>query len=74
MVPLVETMKQLSSKDTEIIICQEKRDSEKQRAVWKQFTLELDKYFTFVTIPTEDQHTLFSSPDILLMKGFRSNM
>ncbi|KAK3922859.1 Protein-lysine methyltransferase METTL21D [Frankliniella fusca] len=67
-VPLVETMKLLSSKETEIIICQEQRDSDKQRHVWKMFMSELTKFFQFIPIPTSEQHPLFSSPDILLLK------
>lgn len=67
--PLVETMKQLSTQDTEIIICQEERDSDKQRAIWKQFTSELNKYFRFTAVPFQEQHPLFRSPDILLLKG-----
>ncbi|KAJ1521966.1 hypothetical protein ONE63_002297 [Megalurothrips usitatus] len=66
--PLVSTIKQLSTKETEIIICQEQRDSDKQRAIWKQFTIELNKYFKSAAIPLEEQHELFRSPDILLLK------
>ncbi|XP_026292991.1 protein N-lysine methyltransferase METTL21D-like [Frankliniella occidentalis] len=68
-IPLVETMKQISTRETEIIICQEQRDSEKQRAIWKEFMSELTKFFQFNPIPTEEQHPLFKSPDILLLRG-----
>ncbi|XP_034256931.1 protein-lysine methyltransferase METTL21D-like [Thrips palmi] len=69
--PLVQTMKEVSNTDTEIIICQEERDSDKQRKIWKEFTAELSKYFRFIAVPLEEQHPLFRSPDILLLRGSR---
>lgn len=70
--PLVETMRQLSNETTEILICQEKRESDKQQHCWRQFTAELEKYFKFETVPLSEQHPVFRSPDIIIMKGFLS--
>lgn len=66
--PLIETLKSLSSKSTEIILCQEQRDTEKQKAVWKTFISKLHEDFTAIKIPISEQDELYASPDIVLLK------
>lgn len=66
--PLIETLKSLTSKTTEIILCQEQRDTEKQKAVWKSFMNKLYEDFSASKIPVYEQDELYASPDIVLLK------
>ncbi|XP_054268520.1 protein N-lysine methyltransferase METTL21D-like isoform X2 [Macrosteles quadrilineatus] len=67
--PLVETMVALSSENTEIILCQEERDTEKQQQAWKMFLQLFNKHFDCEKVPTKDQHSLYSSDEIVIFRA-----
>ncbi|XP_056632378.1 protein N-lysine methyltransferase METTL21D-like [Diorhabda sublineata] len=66
--PLIRTLKALARSDTEILVCQEIRDTQKQVECWELFIKNLKKYFTITIVPMEDHHEEFSSLDIVILK------
>uniref|UniRef100_A0A1B6GTJ3 Uncharacterized protein n=1 Tax=Cuerna arida TaxID=1464854 RepID=A0A1B6GTJ3_9HEMI len=67
--PLVQTMVALSSDKTEVIVCQEERDSEQQQQSWKLFTELFTKHFEYTKVPLMDQHSLYSTDEIVILRG-----
>ncbi|XP_046397335.1 protein N-lysine methyltransferase METTL21D-like [Ischnura elegans] len=65
--PLIKTMEDLCGRETEVLICQELRDSQKQRDFWEKFLELLKGKFHVTQISAQDQHPQFSSPDIILL-------
>ncbi|XP_075229926.1 protein N-lysine methyltransferase METTL21D-like isoform X2 [Lycorma delicatula] len=66
---LFATALKLCSEKTELILCQEERDSEKQKAIWNSFLKLLDKDFDYYSVPEKEQHYLFHSPDISIIRA-----
>lgn len=66
---LIATMTKLCSETTEVIISQEERDSENQRNVWNAFLEKFKKIFDYYTVAEEEQHPVFRSPDILIIRA-----
>ncbi|CAG9853821.1 unnamed protein product [Phyllotreta striolata] len=66
--PLIKTLKELSNADTEIIVCQEMRDTEKQLECWKNFTKIAKEHFEFSFIPIEEHHPIYCSSDVVLLR------
>ncbi|XP_058788842.1 protein N-lysine methyltransferase METTL21D-like [Phymastichus coffea] len=66
--PLLNTLQKLVKDGTYAILSQEKRDTPKQVTVWEKFLEELTEKFKIELIPPAEQHSLYSSPDIHLMK------
>uniref|UniRef100_A0A023F945 Putative n2n2-dimethylguanosine trna methyltransferase n=1 Tax=Triatoma infestans TaxID=30076 RepID=A0A023F945_TRIIF len=71
--PLIETIKLLSSDTTEIILSQEKRDTEKQQEIWKQFLIKFNEVFTVNKVPLNEQDELYASPDIFLLRAHKKS-
>ncbi|KAL1132234.1 hypothetical protein AAG570_010191 [Ranatra chinensis] len=69
--PLMETLKNLCGYNTEIILSQEKRESEKQKEVWKQFLDKFYSEFLVLKVPTNEQDEIYASPDIHLLHAKR---
>uniref|UniRef100_A0A1B6L7E1 Uncharacterized protein n=1 Tax=Graphocephala atropunctata TaxID=36148 RepID=A0A1B6L7E1_9HEMI len=67
--PLVQTMTALSSDKTEILVCQEERDTEQQQHAWKLFRDLFTKHFEYTKVPLKDQHSLYSSDEIVIFRG-----
>ncbi|KAG8233114.1 hypothetical protein J437_LFUL012540 [Ladona fulva] len=67
--PLVSTLEDITSYDTDVLICQEIRDSSNQQEIWDQFLKLLKGKFEFEKIPISEQHPQFSSADIILLKA-----
>ncbi|XP_014233390.1 protein-lysine methyltransferase METTL21D-like [Trichogramma pretiosum] len=68
--PLLSTLDTLLSNGTGVhaILSQEQRDTPKQVIVNKKFLEELNKRFKVTYIPITDQHPVYASSDIHLMK------
>ncbi|XP_030746216.1 protein-lysine methyltransferase METTL21D-like [Sitophilus oryzae] len=66
--PLIETLRSLSGPQTTIILSQEIRESEKQKACWKYFLENVQKHFKSYVVPLEEQNDEFRSPDIVVIK------
>lgn len=66
--PLIKTLKTLARSDTDILVCQEIRDTQKQVECWELFIKNIEKYFTISIVPIEDHHEEFSSSDIVILK------
>lgn len=66
---LVKTMVDLTTPKTVIFICQELRETEKQKNTWKMFLEILNEYFTLSYIPEEQQHPIYRSSDIVLINA-----
>ncbi|XP_072390429.1 protein N-lysine methyltransferase METTL21D-like [Diabrotica undecimpunctata] len=66
--PLFKTLKELVGSHTEILLCQEIRDTEKQRECWDLFIETANEAFSIHIIPIEEQHSEFSCPDIVILK------
>lgn len=62
-------MVELTTPKTIILICQELRETEKQKNTWKTFLNMLIKHFTLSYIPEEEQHPIFKSSDIILINA-----
>ncbi|KAK9503820.1 hypothetical protein O3M35_010295 [Rhynocoris fuscipes] len=69
--PLIETIKTISSDTTEIILSQEKRDTEKQQEIWKQFLMKFHDSFNVIKVPLNEQDELYASPDIFLLRAYK---
>lgn len=67
-------MVDLTSPETVILICQELRETEKQKKTWKLFLDMLVEHFTLLYIPQEDQHPVYSSSDIVLIKAKKKSL
>ncbi|XP_046671991.1 protein N-lysine methyltransferase METTL21D-like [Homalodisca vitripennis] len=67
--PLVQTMVALSSDKTEVIVCQEERDTDQQQHAWKLFTELFTKHFQYIKVPLRDQHSLYSTDEIVILRG-----
>ncbi|XP_015606631.1 protein-lysine methyltransferase METTL21D [Cephus cinctus] len=68
--PLLDTLENFCNtiKDTYILLSQEERDTPNQISVWQKFMANLTERFKIENIALEEQHSLFSSSDIHLMK------
>lgn len=62
-------MVELTTPKTIILICQELRETEKQKNTWKIFLDMLVKNFTLSYIPEEEQHPIFRSSDIIVINA-----
>lgn len=65
----MKTMVDLTTSETTILICQELRETEKQKNTWKMFLEMLVKHFTLSYIPEEEQHSIYRSSDIVLINA-----
>ncbi|CAH2001170.1 unnamed protein product [Acanthoscelides obtectus] len=65
---LVSTLRQLATEKTNIILCQELRDSQKQRECWKEFLENVKESFEVSFIPQTEQSLVYSSPEILILR------
>ncbi|XP_077297923.1 protein N-lysine methyltransferase METTL21D-like [Arctopsyche grandis] len=68
--PLINTLKsvnQNASKKPCIILSQELRDSEIQMGLWNMFFQKLKKDFNIAKIDSSEQHSEYSSDDILIL-------
>jgi hypothetical protein len=61
----------LTDDNTEVIISQEERDTEKQRAVWKVFQEMLQRHFEVMKIPEKELHPDFCSVDIVVLRAMK---
>lgn len=59
----------MTTPKTVLLICQELRETEKQKNTWKMFLNLLLEHFEVSYIPEEEQHTIFSSSDIILINA-----
>ncbi|XP_057327356.1 protein N-lysine methyltransferase METTL21D-like [Microplitis mediator] len=68
--PLIKTLEYFCkvNKNTYAILSQEERDTPGQVSVWQQFLERLKKVFKLEYIPRSDQHPVYSSDDIHLIK------
>ncbi|XP_050532779.1 protein N-lysine methyltransferase METTL21D-like [Daktulosphaira vitifoliae] len=66
---LIKTMVDSTTSQTVILICQELRDTEKQKTSWKLFVDKLMQYFTITYIPEKEQHPIFRSSDICIINA-----
>jgi len=66
---LVKTIIELTTPKTVIMICQELRETEKQKNTWKMFLNLLLEHFEVSYVPEEDQHPVFRSSDIILINA-----
>jgi hypothetical protein len=69
--PLVNTLCCLADENTEVIISQEERDTEKQRTVWKFFQEMLQSHFEVMKIPEKELHPDFCSVDIVVLRAMK---
>jgi hypothetical protein len=67
--PLVKTLCCLTDVNTEVLISQEERDTEKQRTVWKVFQEMLQSHFVVMKIAEKDLHPDFCSVDIVVLRA-----
>ncbi|XP_071450855.1 protein N-lysine methyltransferase METTL21D-like isoform X2 [Hetaerina americana] len=67
--PLLKTVEELARRETEVLICQELRDTPKQKDLWEKFFELLEEKFLVTKIPILDQHPQFSSADIVLLSA-----
>jgi len=66
---LVKTITELTTPKTVLLICQELRETEKQKNTWKMFLNLLLEHFDVSYVPEEEQHPIFSSSDIILINA-----
>lgn len=66
---LVKTMTELTTPNTVILICQELRETEKQKNTWKMFLDMLVEHFILFYVPEEEQHPIYRSSDIILINA-----
>lgn len=66
---LVKTIIELTTPKTVILICQELRETEKQKNTWKMFLDMFIKHFTLCYVPEEEQHPIYRSSDIILINA-----
>ncbi|XP_074101790.1 protein N-lysine methyltransferase METTL21D-like [Cotesia typhae] len=68
--PLIKTLEYFCKKNenTYVIMSQEERDTPGQIPVWQQFLEQVKKVFKLEYIPRSEQHPLYSSEDIHLIK------
>jgi len=66
---LVKTITELTTPKTVIFICQELRETEKQKNTWKMFLDLLLEHFEISYVPEEEQHQIFRSSDIILLNA-----
>ena len=65
----METLENLcSNHGTYVLMSQEKRDTPVQVEVWSSFRKLLEERFNVKPIPLQDQHPIYSSSDIELLK------
>lgn len=69
--PLLSTLKSLCSESTEILLAQEKRESEKQKEIWKTFNARFFEEFSVSKVPPNEQDETYCSPDIYLYRAKR---
>lgn len=62
-------MVELTTPETAIFICQELRETEKQKNTWKMFLDILVEHFTILYVPEEEQHPIYRSSDICLINA-----
>lgn len=62
-------MVELTTPETVILICQELRETEKQKNTWKMFLELLVEHFSLSYVPEEEQHSLYRSSDICLINA-----
>uniref|UniRef100_A0A1B6C5F0 Methyltransferase-like protein 21D n=2 Tax=Clastoptera arizonana TaxID=38151 RepID=A0A1B6C5F0_9HEMI len=67
--PLMNTLIWITNSETQIILSQEERDTDRQKSLWKNFLDEFVKYFEYKIVPLEEQHPLFNSADICLLQA-----
>lgn len=66
---LVKTMTELTTPNTVVLICQELRETEKQKNTWKMFLDMLVQHFILSYVPEEKQHPIYRSSDIILINA-----
>jgi hypothetical protein len=66
---LVKTMTELTTPNTVILICQELRETEKQKNTWKMFLDMLVEHFILSYVSEEKQHPVYRSSDIILINA-----
>lgn len=66
---LVKTIIELTTPKTVVMICQELRETEKQKNTWKMFLNLLLEHFEVSYVPEEEQHPVFRSSDITLINA-----
>lgn len=71
---LVKTMTELTTPNTVILICQELRETEKQKNTWKMFLDMLVEHFILSYVVEEEQHPIYRSPDIILINAKKKCM
>ncbi|XP_021925240.1 protein-lysine methyltransferase METTL21D-like isoform X2 [Zootermopsis nevadensis] len=69
--PLVNTLCCLTDDNTEVIISQEERDTEKQRIVWKVFRDMLQSHFEVMNVLEKELHPDFCSVDIVVLRAVK---
>jgi hypothetical protein len=67
--PLLETLRSLCGDSTEIILSQEKRETEKQKQTWKVFVEKFYEEFSVSKVPPSEQDDVYASPDIVLLRA-----
>ncbi|XP_071451516.1 protein N-lysine methyltransferase METTL21D-like [Hetaerina americana] len=67
--PLLKTVEDLSRKETEVLICQELRDTPEHKDLWEKFFALLEEKFLVTKIPILEYHPQFSSADIVLLSA-----
>lgn len=65
----MKTLTELATPNTVILICQELRETEKQKNTWKMFLNLLLEHFEVSYVPEEEQHPIFRSSDIILINA-----
>lgn len=68
---LIETLLRLSGDETKLLVCQEERQTEKQKSVWKNFLEQFEMHFDFKKVPQNEQHDVFNSVDICILDARR---
>lgn len=70
----MKTLVELTTPKTVILICQELRETEKQKNTWKMFLDTLVEHFTLLYIPEEEQHPIYRSSDIILINAKKKRL
>ncbi|CAH0391417.1 unnamed protein product [Bemisia tabaci] len=65
---LVSTLLLLSDKNTTLILCHEKRQSEKQKEIFDAFYKRAKEHFKFSAVPPSEQHPDYCCQDFYLLK------
>ncbi|KAL3279541.1 hypothetical protein HHI36_017048 [Cryptolaemus montrouzieri] len=66
--PLIKTLVNLAGPETEVILCQEMRESVKQQKCWRIFMDHLEEHFKIEHINLSEQHDEFCSSDIIILR------